>query len=279
MGQGARGLWVDFCRVPGQRSLFIDAQRHCDVQRVISPEGIDPAVIERRPQFLCVEFDYPDREHLRIVSLITRKYPALPVLMITDYHSEALAIWAFRWRVFDYRVKPIDEQTLASLLDAMARASAEAGNYNSGAIRLPVELIAPAGHLRRPFFTARRTGAAVAYISEHFADPIHLDDVARLCHLSASEFSRAFHREQGMPFRRVLLKYRINRARDLLVEPTASVSEVAYAVGFSDLSYFGRTFKQLVGVSATQYQHASKVPCRSTAQVSEARTLGADLSD
>lgn len=279
MGAVARALWVDFCRIPGQRSLFLEAQRHCDIKRVTAPEAIDPVIAECRPQFLCIEFDYPDQRRLHVVPQMTRRYPALPVLMVTDFHSEALAVWAFRSRVFDYRVKPIDRQTLTRLLDAMARASVEAGRCDPDANRLPFGLIAPAGHLRRPFLTARRTGVAVAYISEHFANPIHLEDVARACHLSTWEFSRMFHREQGMPFRRFLLKYRINRARDLLVDQTVSVSEVAFAVGFSDLSYFGRTFRQLVGVSATQYQRSSAAPCRTNVRESGVTTLGASLSD
>ena len=78
--------------------------------------------------------------------------------------------------------------------------------------------------------------------------------VADLCHLSESEFSRAFHREHGVSYRRFLLHYRIDRAREFLAEPLASVSQVAYEVGFNDLSYFGRVFRRIVGVPASHFQ-------------------------
>jgi AraC-like DNA-binding protein len=75
--------------------------------------------------------------------------------------------------------------------------------------------------------------------------------MARICHLSESEFSRVFHHEHGVSFRRFLVNYRIAIARDFLSEPHASVSQVAYAVGFNDLSHFGRMFRRLVGEPAT----------------------------
>lgn len=278
MSSVARLLWVDLCRVPSQYNLCTDAQRHCDVKRVTAAESIGPAVVEYRPQLVCIEFDYPTHRHLQVVPMITRRYPKLSVLMVTDFHSEALAIWAFRSGVLDYRVKPIDESTFARLLDAMARARPESGS-DLYVRRLPSDLIAPAGHLRRPYPATPRTSAAVAYISEHFADPISLQDVAQLCHLSTSEFCRLFHREQGMPFRRFLLKFRINRACEFMVEPISSVSEVAYAVGFNDLSYFGRAFRQMVGVSAKQYQRFSIALGDAQPQGSEAGTSSARLSD
>lgn len=53
---------------------------------------------------------------------------------------------------------------------------------------------------------------------------------------------------------RFLLHYRIDRAREFLAEPLASVSQVAYEVGFNDLSYFGRVFRRIVGVPASHFQ-------------------------
>ena len=249
-----RGIWIDFCRMPNRGGLFRNAQHDCDVLRVTLPEAIPAAVRGHRPHFICIEYDYPDQARLRSVPWVRREFPALPLLMLTEFHSEALAVWALRSRVWDYRVKPIDAKTLGHLIGALAHATRAAADDGWLTEPFPPDLIAPAGHLRRPLVAAPHTATAVAWINEHYAETCRIETISRLCHLSESEFSRVFHREHGISFRRFLLQYRIAKARDFLAEPHASVSEVAYAVGFNDLSHFGRMFRRIVGMPATHYQ-------------------------
>ena len=254
-----RAVWIDLRCMSEQRGLLPDARPHCEPLRVTQLADVPRAVTAHRPQFVCIEYDYPDRARLAAVPLVRREFPALPVLMFTEYHSEALAIWAFRSRVWDYRVKPVAAETIARLVEAVAEAvtptvAAPTATQGWPATPFPRDLIAPVGHLRRPLSAAPRTAAAAAWISEHYAEPCRIGAIAELCHLSESEFSRVFHREHGMSFRRFLVHYRIDKARDFLTEPQASVSQVAYAVGFNDLSQFGRMFRRIVGVPATRFQ-------------------------
>jgi len=253
--QPVRAIWIDLRCQPDARSLWLDAASQGDWVRLTRLVDLGGAVARQRPQFACIEFDYPDRTRLAAVPLLRREFPALPLLMFTEYHTEALAIWAFRCRVWDYRVKPVSADTLVRLIQAagaFVRRVALDGGWLIPA--LPPDLLAPAGHLRRPLTAAPRTAAAVAWIGEHYAEPCPVKTVADLCHLSESEFSRAFHREQGTSYRRFLLNYRIGKAREFLSEPRASVSQVAYAVGFNDLSQFGRMFRRVVGLSASHFQ-------------------------
>ncbi|MGH8214364.1 MAG: helix-turn-helix domain-containing protein, partial [Rhodanobacteraceae bacterium] len=78
-----------------------------------------------------------------------------------------------------------------------------------------------------------------------------------------------------------LLNYRIAMARDFLAEPSASISQVAYAVGFNDLSHFGRMFRRLVGEPATRYHQRVSPPTgsgRGESTRAENSHLGADRS-
>lgn len=249
-----RALWLDCCCGPQRNGLSRIAERCIDARCVRWPAELLPAISEYEPGFACVEYDYPDPVRLRAIPLLRRDFPTLPVLMLTEYHSEGLAVWAYRHRVWDYRVKPITDEALSRVLDALARFACGAQPHGWLADSLPSELITPAGHLRKPVVAAPRTAPAVAYVSEHYGEILRLETMARLCHLSESEFSRVFHHEHGVSFRRFLLNYRISMARDFLAEPHASVSQVAYAVGFNDLSHFGRVFRRLVGEPASQYQ-------------------------
>ena len=273
----SRAVWIDLRCVPQQRGLSHEAQAHSAIARVTQLAEIASAIARGRPHFACIEYDYPDGARLAAVPLLRREFPSLPVLMFTEYHTEALAVWAFRNRVWDYRVKPVTSETLGRLFEVLMSTVGAAGARDAwSASVLPPELRAPAGHLRKPLTATTRTAAAVAWTSEHYAEACPIKLVAGLCHLSESEFSRAFRREQGVSFSQFLLQYRVAMAREFLGEPRASVSQVAYAVGFNDLSYFGRVFRRLVGVPATQYQRRH-APVEASAGM--ARTLAAGSFD
>ena len=103
-----------------------------------------------------------------------------------------------------------------------------------------------------------RTDPAISRVA-HFDRKIALDHVAALCRLSPSQFCRVFRQEQGVSFGQYLLCYRIERARERLAHPGAHAKEVAYAVGFNDLSYFTRAFKRRVGVCPSEYRAGARL--------------------
>jgi AraC-like DNA-binding protein len=94
---------------------------------------------------------------------------------------------------------------------------------------------------------------AIAYVESQFGSKITLDQVASLCHLSTYQFCRVFKQEQGVSFGQYLLHYRLERACERLTTGDVLAKEVAYSVGFNDLSYFTWAFKRQVGVCPSQY--------------------------
>lgn len=255
-----RLLWVDLCSQQLAHGLFQLVPARHDTTRIDRLGSIVDAVRQLRPHLACIEFDYPDNGRLQAVPILTGRFPELPLLMFTEYHSEALAVWAFRSGVCDYRVKPISRSTLARTIEMLFAHTGPRPQDRSPGPWLPSDLIEPAGHLQRPPSTSHRTGAAVAYIARHFEQDLRRDALADLTHVSPSEFSRVFTREQGATFKHFLLEYRIAKARDYLAEAHMTISQVAYAVGFTDVSYFSRVFRQLAGVTASEYQRRVRQP-------------------
>jgi len=65
--------------------------------------------------------------------------------------------------------------------------------------------------------------------------------------------SRVFKQEVGIGFKEYLIRFRLQKAEDMLKhEPGRAVSEVAYACGFNDGNYFSYKFKEAYGVSPTK---------------------------
>jgi two-component system, response regulator YesN len=98
-----------------------------------------------------------------------------------------------------------------------------------------------------------RTQPAIAYVAAQFGNKITLEHVASLCRLSTFQFCRVFKREQGISFGQYLLHYRLDRACERLGRADVLAKEVAYSVGFNDLSYFTWAFKRQVGVCPSHY--------------------------
>ena len=78
---------------------------------------------------------------------------------------------------------------------------------------------------------------------------VSLDEVARECNLSVSQFGRTFKRTTGVTPHRWLVQRRLERAKDLLLRSSLPLAEIALDCGFSEQSHFTRTFTRLVGTS------------------------------
>ncbi|MGS2806980.1 helix-turn-helix domain-containing protein [Nocardia sp. MW-W600-9] len=112
----------------------------------------------------------------------------------------------------------------------------------SGTARRPVLALLP--HLRR----------ARDLIDRHYADPLDLDDLARAAGVSKYHFLRAFAAVYGRTPGAYLAERRIERAQDLLRATNLTVTEVCMLVGYSSLGSFSSKFRQLVGVTPSEYQ-------------------------
>jgi len=92
------------------------------------------------------------------------------------------------------------------------------------------------------------------YISEHQAERLSLGQVARAVNMSAFYFCKMFRKVAGINFTNYLSRVRIERAKNLLLNPNLRVSEIAFEVGFQSLTHFNRVFKKLLGQSPTDYR-------------------------
>jgi len=97
---------------------------------------------------------------------------------------------------------------------------------------------------------------AKKYISEHQAESLSLGQMAQFLNMSTFYFCKMFKKTTGLTFTDYLARTRVERAKNLLLNPNVRVSEVAYDCGFISLTHFNRVFKRLVGKSPTQFRHS-----------------------
>ena len=102
--------------------------------------------------------------------------------------------------------------------------------------------------------TQRLVRKAVAYIHEHYAEPVSREDMAAHIGVSKDYLTRCFNQELGVSPSTYLTRHRINQAKLLLTAGEKSIDEVAMAVGIPDRSYFGRVFRREVGLPPGAYR-------------------------
>jgi AraC-like DNA-binding protein len=100
-----------------------------------------------------------------------------------------------------------------------------------------------------PALHRRRAVEAALWITAHAAEPIDLESAARAAGLSPFHFLRLFRRVLGVSPHQYLVRQRLRHAARLLAEGARSITDVAFDVGFGDLSNFVRTFHRAAGVS------------------------------
>lgn len=242
----------------------IDDEYHHALKRqgyrleTVAPDQ-DPAQLmkARPPIAACFQFDYPDLAGLASLREAKHAFPSIPLLMITQAHSEHLAVWAFRARVWDYFVQPFD---MARFLEVVAKLySVRLPEKAKAAHRDVVEVhnhIPPEArlHCSAPGDAQARLQRVVSFIDQHLHRKIVQAEVAALCGMSAFQFSRYFKRVTGITFQEYLLHRRISEAMRLLANPKVSITDVCFTVGFRDLSYFTRTFQRYVGKPPSRYR-------------------------
>jgi AraC-like DNA-binding protein len=91
-------------------------------------------------------------------------------------------------------------------------------------------------------------------VKAHVYENTSLEELAILCGRSLSAFKREFKAEYGCTPGRYLREKKIERASNMLQNSRATVSEIAYSLGFSDPSHFGKLFKQHFGKTPQNYR-------------------------
>lgn len=200
-----------------------------------------------KPDLIILDYVIPKRSGLEILRVVRRQWPWIPVAIITGFGSEDLAIHALRAGARDYLRKPIDVDQLRQTVVTLLAERSCGTRPGPGSVMEESAGTAPRA-------VHQGIARALTFARQHFTEPIALSEIAREASLSKFHFCRLFHREMGVSFREYLQGLRVRRARALLAEQGLSVTEVAYAAGFNDLSHFDKVFRRIVGVPPSEYR-------------------------
>jgi len=246
-------LWFDFSYRPADRELRIVAARFFRVEYSTRLDRALEDAGQLAPDALCFEVDQPDEARLQTLQDVLRAHPQLPVLLLTIEHWESLAVWAFRAGVWNVLATPVAEAEFEANIAGLAQVATlrrPPRTPRPPGAEAPQQALAPSSVDEH----VARLHPALQYVRRHYGDKVTETEAARRCGMSRFAFSRAFHAAFGTTFRDFLMRARISEACRMLVEGGHTVTEVAFATGFTDGSYFARVFRHYTGTLPSRYR-------------------------
>lgn len=265
-------LWVDLTvsvRHAELSSVFTSA---CKIQICPGLNQLDEAIRKGGFNGICFDLDYPDQGKLELIRNTKAHYPSVPILILTLQHSESFAVWSFRTGVIDFLVKPVSQTELHRSLQILNKVNEFQVTQGS---RKPIDNFAPIPS-EIPIMIRQddvRLLPALYYVKQNFRYKVRNEAVAKFCELSPFRFSRLFREMYGITFQDFVIRTRILEACRILRNPNMNVTDVAYAVGFNDASYFARTFRRHVGTSPTKYCDEFRVKSKPAPNTTMVRKL------
>ena len=245
-------LWVDLTVSVKHAELPPVFSEGCDIQVCSDINRLNETIESSSIDAICFDIDYPEHDGLDLLRKTKIRYPQMPILLLTLQHSESLAVWAFRTRVLDFLVKPVSRGEFHRCLQTLRYVAEVSSRQRS---RSPGDHVAP---IPPEVPLTMRTDdvrllPALYYVKQNFRFKIRNEKVSELCGMSPFRFSRTFRETYDITFQDYVVRYRILESCRLLKNPNTNITDVAYAIGFNDASYFSRTFRRYVGISPSDY--------------------------
>ncbi|WP_320020079.1 two-component regulator propeller domain-containing protein [Labilibaculum manganireducens] len=173
----------------------------------------------------------------------------IPVLFLTALHSKESEIKGLLCGADDYITKPFDLAVLQTKIDNMLliRDSLKE-KFSNEMVLLPKNII-----ISSP--DEKFLQKAVEVVENNIADTdLDIERFSREVGVSRMQLYRKLDALTDMTVKEFIRSIRLKRASQLLEQESMSISEIAYAVGFKDLSHFRKCFRQMYGMNATEYK-------------------------
>ena len=210
---------------------------------------------QEAPQVVILDIEMPGYTGLEVARKIRETDKNCGILFLTGYDKFAYAKQAIAVRALDYLLKPYKEQELVFAVEEAIRQVSVQLPARPLQAPVPEEPVRPEedGDMRTAIIRAE----IGSFIDAHYREDISMQDAAAALRYSDAYFCKLFKQCFKVNFSAYLNEYRVNRARQLMLDPRLNMKDIGAAVGYSDANYFTRVFKRLTGQTPSEYRMAA----------------------
>lgn len=177
----------------------------------------------------------------------------IPLILLTARSTKLDTIKGLQYGADDYLVKPFDNNELIARIAALLAHSKRVADKILSQFEHPVHLPV-LGNLHRcpnDIFSKRLEEILIENLGDLYFD---VDELSRQMNTTRSTLFRKTKKRFGCTPGKLLKTFRLNTALQMLREKRGTISEIGYAVGFHNLSSFGRAFNEFYKVPPSHYE-------------------------
>jgi len=189
------------------------------------------------PAIFLVNYNESDFEILPHVQYFKKTHPWIPIIFIVGCHYPQLGYWCLRNRIWDCIIFPQEINRLKANILLLADYIDSDSDPNSE------------NESKRIF-----TQPAIDYIESKLDEKIYVKTLAELCQCKEDLFARHFKKENFMSIRKYIKLKRIKKAIELLSDDYLPIQQIAYSVGYEDVSHFNRVFKSICKMTPSAFR-------------------------
>ncbi len=181
-----------------------------------------------RPDIVFMDIEMPGFNGLDVIRQLRNEEAVhCHFVIISAYDSFKYAQEAMRLSVTDFLLKPIDSN---EFLDMIQRVFGFRFTSNQGFNEILI------------------------YVNDHYSQELELNECSNRFHISTNHITRLFQKHTGMGFTQYKNSIRIHHAKLQLQDTDIPIREICESVGFSNLNYFYRQFKEATGMTPKEYR-------------------------
>lgn len=208
-------------------------------------------IIKREnPDILFSDIRMPGMDGLSMIAALKSEHPHMQIAILTGFRDFEYAREAIRLGVTRFLLKPSKMEELEEAVQVMVQNLSHRKENTEGEKEEGGPEAAAAGS-----FIAQN---AVKYIEENYMEKLKLSDVADHVYVSQWHLSKILNQHVEKSFSDILNHARIEKAKELLREPSLRIGDIAEKVGFLDMAHFSSVFKKHTGFSANEFRNQMK---------------------
>lgn len=251
--------------VEGLRRSIKWEQYHCEVVATASSgkEGLE-LFQKMQPDIIFSDIRMPQMDGLSMIAALKSQYPNTEITILTGFQDFEYARQAICLGVTRFLVKPSKMDELQEAVETMVKNLQAKGFQDTmtGADGAQENLSAEGedvnSEVEETEASSFLVNNALKYMEEHYREKLKLQDVADQVYVSQWHLSKLLNRYKGQSFSDILNNIRIEKAKELLHDPSLRIGDIADMVGFLDMAHFSRVFKRQTGLSANEYRNSLK---------------------
>ncbi len=194
-------------------------------------------IYKYKPEIMLLDIQMPIKSGLQVMKEVSRAGILPATIILSSYDEFSYAQTALHLGAREYILKPCRSTSILSVIEELA-ATLKGSKKPVNKIKTGNSII----------------DEVIEIINDQYYSQLTLDSVSEKVGVTGGYLSSLFKSCMGIGFIDYLKRIRIERACEYLSQNTLKTYEVAYKVGFTDEKYFSKVFRQITGLSPSEYK-------------------------